>query len=155
MRRATYRRGFSTLELLVVVAVVVVALGVAVPSLLRASHTADVGEVETVLRSRIQTAIATAASRAEPTSLSPATAVGSAGVLVNPKFLTGPEDAVVAGTIVFEAGTGHPTVDGVRRPVAIVVVDRERPSEASAIVIGSSGTLRTYRRSGTEWEVRR
>jgi prepilin-type N-terminal cleavage/methylation domain-containing protein len=149
---STSQRGVSLVETLVVVALVAIAAAVAVPSLRRASRVTNVGDAEALVRARIQTAITTAASRAVSVSLGPAALVETAGVAVNPVDVEPPAGSVTSDVIVFQPGTGYPMAAGARRAVAVVVADREDRSHASAIVVGSSATLRSYRLTPRGWE---
>ena len=150
--RARPDRGFSLAELLVVLATLAVAAAVAVPVLVRARRVADVGDAETTARTQIQAAITRAASRAEATCLTAAELVHAEGVVINPDGLAPPDGTVVPDAIVFQAGTGYPSVGGVRRPVAVLIADRDDRGDASALVVGSSATLRVYRLGPLGWE---
>lgn len=153
--RAHPDRGFSFVELLVVIATLAVAAAVAVPMLVRARRVADLGDAETIARTQVQAVITRAASRSEAIRFSAAELVHADGVVVNPDRLTPPDGTVIADAIVFQAGTGYPTVDGVRRPVAILIADRDNRDDASALVIGSSATLHVYRLGPRGWEEQR
>jgi prepilin-type N-terminal cleavage/methylation domain-containing protein len=150
--RAPSGRGFSLVELLLVVAVLAVAAAVAVPTLFRARRSAGLGDAETATRAELQSAMTRAASATEATPFTVSALAHADGVAIDPEGLRPPDGTVAAATIVFQPGTGYPAVDGVRRPVAVVIADADDARDASSIVVGSSGTLRLYRLGANGWE---
>ena len=147
--------GFSILELCAVLAVAAVLLAVAVPSLMKARRTADLGTATATVRTQLQTLVTRAASRSEDVSFDVGDVIHTDGVLVDFKGIAPPDGTVAAATVVFAAGTGYPAVDGARRSVAIVLSDGTSHEGATAVVVGSSGTIRAYRLSESGWEEQR
>jgi hypothetical protein len=73
-------------------------------------------------------------------------------MIVNPESVTPPDAVRTALSITFQGGTGHSFVEGEQRPAAIVIANREDPSEAYAIVVSTTSRISTKRKTPTGWE---
>lgn len=146
-------RGFSLLELTVVVALFAVAAAVAVPFYLRASRGA---ELDTA-RNEIANAVRTASQRAATTGTSRpfdlASVVVGTSVVLDPDDVDLPAGAGRFENVTFEGGTGNPIVAGARAAVGVVVAERgDGSATARAIVVTRSAVIVEYRLSNGQWE---
>lgn len=147
-------RGFSVLELLIVVAIVVIAGAMGVMVLSSASKTSALREARAIVASSIRQSAAEAARSGRTIGVDLWGFPISSSVRVRddaPAPL--PESAVVLGAVDLQGGTGYPFSNGTNRAVAVVLEDADDPTEATAIVLGTSATVTEYRLSGSTWEV--
>ena len=147
-------RGFSVLELLVVVAIVVIASVMGVMVLTSASRTSALREARAIVASSIRQSTAEAARSGRTIGVDLWGFPINSSVRVRtdaPAPL--PESAVVLGAIDLQGGTGYPFSNGTNRAVAVVLEDANDPTQATAIVLGASATVTEYRLSGSTWEV--
>ena len=145
-------RGFSLAELAVVVAVLAIAAAVAVPMLTRTTKTADRGAAVAAVRERMKALATEAASTSRDVAFVPSSVEHGATVVINPKEVSPPEDAVAASSVTFQAGTGYPVDGGRRAAAAVIVAEAGSPKDAVAVVAGPSGSIATYRRTEQGWE---
>lgn len=147
-------RGFSTVELLVVLGIVVIVAAIVIPGLLASRRTEAFETAVAEMRSAIE--IAAARSR-EGTSVTfaagNALAAERPSVTINPKFVPPPDGTEIAPVVVFQGGTGNPHVDGVQRGFSVVVSETngETISHSSAIVVTSVGTVSRWDLDGRTW----
>ena len=151
-------RGFSTVELLVVLAIVIVVAAIAVPGLLATRRTSDFETAVAEMRSSIELAVARA-REGESITYSPSSALAAqpVSVTINSKFVAPPDGTEIAPVVVLQGGTGNPHVDGVQRGFAVVVseTDGEAIKGSAAIVVTSVGTVTRWDLDGRVWRVRK
>ena len=149
-------RGFSVIELMIVMAIVAIAGGIAAMMLTTATQTAGMQESRAVVGSTIRRAAASAARSGATRGLDLwSIPVSSTVRLRSDAPVPLPEEAVVLGAVDLQGGTGYPYSNGTNRAVAVVIEEVGDPTQAVAIVLGRSATVAEYRLAGSSWEVLR
>lgn len=147
-------RGFTVVELMIVMAIVAIAGGIAAMMLTTATRTAGMQESRAVVGSTIRRAAALAAKSGATRGLDLwSIPVSSTVRLRSDAPAPLPEDAEVLGSVDLQGGTGYPYSNGTNRAVAVVIEDADDPTQAVAIVLGRSATVAEYRLAGSSWEV--
>lgn len=149
-------RGFSVLELTVVIAMIAILVAVAAVALIPARQQAALDIAVANAERAVTDALSKARTGAQqelsiysiegiPTGVS----VGTIRTIGTPNDVAAPE------TIVFQGGSGYPVLDNRRQPLAIVLRDEGDYTNAWAVLVGSSGTLERYQWIGGEgWRKR-
>lgn len=148
------QQGFSVLELLVVVAIVVVACAIGVMVLTAASKTSELREARAIVASSVRRSAAEASRSGRTIGIDLwGFPIGSSVRVRTDSPSPLPESAVVLSAVDLQGGTGYPFSNGTNRAVAVVLEDADDPTQATAIVLGTSATVTEYRLAGSTWEV--
>jgi len=148
--------GFSTLELLVIAGICVIACAIGVMSIARATRTSALREAHAIVAATMRKSSAEAARSGRTIGIDLwGFPVGSSVRVRTDAPAPLPESAVVCGAVDLQGGTGYPFSNGTNRAVAVVLEDSENPAEAAAIVLGPNATVTEYRLAGNSWEVLR
>ncbi len=147
-------RGFTVIELLIVMAIVAIAAGIAAMMLTTAKRTAGMQESRAVVGATIRRAAASAAKSGATRGLDLwSIPVSSTVRLLSDAPAPLPDEALVLGAIDLQGGTGYPYSNGRNQAVAVVIEDADDPAQTVAIVLGRSATVAEYRLAGSSWEV--
>jgi prepilin-type N-terminal cleavage/methylation domain-containing protein len=149
-------RGFSLLELVIVVAITVVVLAVATPILLATYRAADLKTAQAEMASAIRRASEASATGGAHVSFSATAVPVPARVAVNPTALRYFPGAIIADDVTFQGGTGYPWVARANQTAVVVLADEADGTRAVAVVVGPSGTVTRMRMTGPyTWEEER
>ena len=148
MNRNQRDRGFSILEMLVVLAIVGITAGVAITSLPRTHQVANVAAAESQVRSAVERTVSRSRLLHEPQLLSVASVVQSTAITINPASPAPPTGTTAATTLDVRAGT--PYVDGAPHAISVVLADPQT-GDAIALVIPPTGVLHRERWTAKGW----
>lgn len=146
--------GFTHFELLVVVAIAVVAAAIAVPVVYRAKRHAALETARSTVASALREGSERAAYSGATAPFDVTKLALAPDVVLMPPGLTSPEGTVACTNVAFEGGTGYPLADGERAAIVILLAERGRETEtAIGVGLGRGATVTTYRLSNGSWEV--
>lgn len=152
-RRRNAFGGYSMLELIIVVALVVIAAAVAVPLFSRANKTSDLETAKNDVANAIRSVSQRAATRAAAQSFDLSKVTVASSVAVFPDGVDLPDGTSPCEKLFFEGGTGYPIYDGRRAAVSVVLAERgQERTSARALVFSASAMLTEYRLVDGQWQ---
>lgn len=152
MRSSPRQRGFTVVEVLVVVAILAIVAAIAVPSIAAAMRVSAYKSTVTTVVNRLGTLRAQAAKGSQTEFDITEIVLEHRTMAVNPAGTAPPDGYPPADHVVFQGRSGYCYVGTDQRPAAIVIANSSDASEAYAILIGSTSSITAKRKTPTGWE---